>query len=206
MNTNVDLYFIDGCGRCALGGTPQCKVNTWKKELKLLRTIILSCGLNEESKWGTPCYTFQNKNILILAAFKEYCSINFFKGSLLSDAKEILTKPGENSQAGRLLRFTNVKDIIKLESIIKTYIHEAIEIEKAGLKVKFKKATEFAIPEEFQTALNKNPALKSAFYKLTPGRQRGYLLHFSAPKQSKTRDARIEKCTKQILSGKGMND
>ena len=206
MNPKVDNYLIDGCGRCPLGATPQCKVNNWREELKELRRIVLDCGLTEEVKWGIPCYTFKNNNIVLVSAFKEYCSLSFFKGALLKDAGKILKKPGENSQAARLFRFTNVDEIIKLESKIKEYIFEAVEVEKAGLKVNFKKSSEFNIPEEFQNKLNEFPVLKTAFYKLTPGRQRGYLLHFSAPKQSKTRESRIEKCMPQILSGKGLND
>jgi uncharacterized protein YdeI (YjbR/CyaY-like superfamily) len=211
MNSKVYIYFVDGCGRCPLVATPKCKVNTWKEELQHLRMIILNKtaiknGLKEELKWGIPCYTFQGNNILILAAFKDFCSISFLKGVLLKDEKGILTKPGENSQSARQIRFTNVKEILKLESTIKAYINEAMELEKSGEKVEFKKINEFVIPEEFQTKLNKIPALKTAFKALTPGRQRGYLLYFSAPKQSKTRDSRIEKCLKQILNGKGLTD
>lgn len=206
MNRQVDMYLIDGCGRCHLGGTPECKVHSWKKELALLRSIILDTGLNEELKWGMPCYTFQKNNVLILAAFKHYCSISFFKGSLLKDPEGVLNKPGENSQAARLFKFTNVKEIVKLENTIKTYIQEAVEIEKAGLKVNFKKVSEFKVPEEFQNKLNEMPVLKKAFYSLTPGRQRGYLLYFSEAKQAKTREARIEKYLDKILNGKGITD
>lgn len=213
MNTNVGTYFTDGCGRCSLGGTPKCKVNNWKEELKLLRRIVLDCGLNEESKWGVPCYTFQTgfkgkkeSNILIVAAFKEYCSLSFFKGALLSDANGILYQPGENTQAARQIKFTNVKDIAELEPVLKAYIFEAIEVEKAGLKVPLKKTAEYNVPEEFQTRLDEIPILKSAFEALTPGRQKAYLLHFSQAKQSQTRASRIEKCIPQILIGKGLND
>ena len=205
MNTSVDTYFTAGCGRCPLGGTPECKVHHWTEELKQLRRIILGCGLNEESKWGVPTYTFQKSNVLILAAFKEYCSISFFKGALLSDTDKILTKPGENTQAGRLIKFTNVQEIAKLKSTIKAYIFEAIEVEKEGLEVNFKKNPE-PIPMELQAPFEKDPTFKTAFEKLTAGRQRGYILYFSAPKQAKTREARIEKCKPKILVGIGLND
>ena len=205
MNTSVESYFTDGCGRCPLGGTSQCKVHNWTQELKQLRSIILSCGLTEESKWGVPTYTFQKKNILILAAFNEYCSISFFKGALLSDKHNILVKPGENTQAGRLIKFTDLIKIAQLKSVIKAYIFEAIEVEKEGLKVEYTKNPE-PVPEELQTKLENDPFFKSAFEALTPGRQRGYILFFSAPKQSKTREARIEKCAPKILEGIGLND
>jgi uncharacterized protein YdeI (YjbR/CyaY-like superfamily) len=204
MNTNVDNYFTDGCGRCALGGTPQCKVNFWTKELAHLRRIILDCGLTEESKWGMPCYTFEGNNILILAAFKEYCSVSFFKGALLQDASGLLEKPGENTQAARLFRFTNWQDVLRLEADMKAYIFEAIEVEKAGLKIEYKEQPE-PLPEEFEKALAENAELKSAFEALTPGRQRGYILHFSQTKNPKTREARIEKCIPKIMAGKGIN-
>lgn len=206
MTKDVETYFAEGCGRCSLFGTPQCKVHKWEKELAALRKMILDCGLHEESKWGMPCYTFQKANILLLAAFKEYCSISFFKGALLQDPEKILSMAGENSQAVRMLKFTNVKDVIKLEKSIKAYIYEAIEVEKAGLKIEFKKVSEFGMPEEFEKVLKKDKVLKTAFDALTPGRQRGYLLFFAAAKQSKTREARIEKCKAQILKGKGLND
>lgn len=206
MNEKVDPYFINGCGRCPLGGTPQCKVNSWHVELQLLRKIILECGLTEELKWSVPCYTVQEKNILILAAFKEYVAISFFNGALLQNSFELLIQPTENVQAGRQLRFTNLEDIIGNTSIIKTYIYDAIAVEKAGNKVQYKQTSEFPIPPEFQTKLDDFPALRTAFEALTPGRQRGYLLHFAAPKLSKTRTARIEKWTPHILNGKGIHD
>ncbi|MDG1239053.1 MAG: YdeI/OmpD-associated family protein [Flavobacteriales bacterium] len=205
MNKSVDDYFLEGCGRCPLGGTPDCKVHTWTSELKLLRRIVLDCGLTEESKWGAPCYTFQNKNILMVSALKEYCCIGFFKGSLLSDNKNILVKQGANSQAVRLFKFENINEIVKIESDIKAYIFESIEIENLGLKVKFKKNPE-PIPEELEMKFAEDPVLKNAFEALTPGRQRGYIIHFSQPKQEKTRLSRIEKCTPMILSGIGLND
>ncbi len=205
MNKSVDNYFIEGCGRCPLGGTPDCKVHSWTSELELLRKIVLSCGLTEECKWGVPCYTFQNKNILIVSALKEYCCISFFKGSLLSDDKNLLVKPGPNSQAARLFKFKNSKEIIEIEEDIRAYIFESVEVEKAGIKIQFRKNPE-PIPEEFEAKLEKDPILKTAFESLTPGRQRSYILHFSQPRQSKTRISRIEKCEPMILSGIGLHD
>jgi uncharacterized protein YdeI (YjbR/CyaY-like superfamily) len=192
MNPKVDAY---------LG-----KAKTWQAEFEKLRTIILDCPLTEELKWGQPCYTFQKKNIVLIHGFNEYCALLFFKGALLKDANGILIQQTENVQAARQIRFTKVREIVKMETILKAYIHEAIELEKAGLKVNFKKTTEFVIPEEFQNKLDEITALKTAFEALTPGRQRAYILHFSAPKQSKTRESRIEKCMQQILNGKGLND
>jgi uncharacterized protein YdeI (YjbR/CyaY-like superfamily) len=182
------------------------KAKKWQEEFEKLRKIILDCQLTEELKWGVPCYTFQNRNIVLILGFKEYCALLFFKGALLKDANGILIKQTENVQAGRQIRFTNVGEIVKMETILKTYIDEAIEVEKAGLKVDFKKTTEFITPEEFQNKLDKSPALKTAFDALTPGRQRAYILYFSAPKQSKTRESRVEKCMRQILNGKGLDD
>lgn len=178
----------------------------WRDEFIKLRMTVLDCDLNEELKWGVPCYTFQNKNIVLIHGFKEYCALLFFKGALLKDAEGILIKQTENVQAGRQIRFTDVRGIVEMETVLKAYVHEAIEIEKAGLKVNLKKTAEFKIPEEFQRKLNEIPALKTAFDALTPGRQRAYILHFSAPKQSKTRESRIEKCMRQILDGKGLDD
>ncbi len=206
MNSKVELYFTLGCGRCSLFKTPECKVNYWRAEMKLLREIILDCALTEESKWSIPCYTFQKNNILLLSAFNEYCALSFFKGVLLKDADNILIAQTENTQATRQIRFTDVREIIGLKAILKNYIYEAIEIEKKGLKVDFKKTSEFSVPEEFQNELDENVNLKTAFNKLTPGRQRAYILYFSTPKQSKTRELRIEKYVPQILDGKGLND
>lgn len=206
MNKSADAYFVSGCGRCPLGGTPACKVHSWSNEMAKLRSIVLDCGLTEESKWGVPCYTFQKRNIILLHAVKAYCALDFFKGVLLKDAKGILTQQTDNIQAARQIRFTNLSEVTAMESTLKAYIHEAIEIEKAGLKVEYKKTVDFAIPEEFQRKLDQNPVLAKAFHALTPGRQRGYLLHFSAPKQSKTRDSRVDRCIPQILAGKGLND
>ena len=205
MNPNVDTYLIDGCGRCSYYQTPQCKVHTWTEELKQLRRIVLSCGLKEEFKWSQPCYTFQNKNILIVTAFKEYTALAFFKGVLLKDVNKILVAPGKSSQSSRQIRFTNVNEIEEMEPLIKAYIFEAIEVEKADMKVRFKRNPE-PIPYELQQKLDGNRVFKTAFEALTPGRQRGYILYFSIPKQSKTRTARIEKCVQKILDGEGLND
>ena len=190
--------------RCPLGATPDCKVHKWYNELVLLRALIQDCGLNEEIKWGVPCYTFQNKNILLLGAMNNYCCISFLKGSLLSE-KAFLQKPGPNSQAARLIKFTSISEIEKIKDDIIECIYEAIEIEKAGLKVNFKSNLE-AIPEELQQRFDNDPVFKSAFYSLTPGRQRGYIINISKAKQSQTRIKRIEKYTPMILSGIGLND
>jgi uncharacterized protein YdeI (YjbR/CyaY-like superfamily) len=206
MTNTVDEYLAVGCGRCPLGGTPDCKVHSWDDELKQLRTILLDTELTEEVKWKVPCYTYDGNNVLIMSAFKEYCSLSFFKGVLLKDPHGILEKQGENSQADRLIRFTDVDRIVELESVIKAYIQEAIEVEKAGLKVEYKSVSEFDVPEEFQSQLDDDPALKAAFEALTPGRQRGYLLYFSGAKQSKTRMSRVEKYIPKIFEGKGFHD
>lgn len=205
MNKSVDNYLLEGCGRCPLGGTPDCKVHNWTSELEKLRKIVLECGLSEESKWGAPCYTFRNKNVLMVSALKEYCCISFFKGSVLSDSKNLLVKPGPNSQSVRIFKFKNLNEIIKIESDIKAYILESIEVEKAGLKVPFKKSPE-PVPEELEALFEEDPVVKTAFEALTPGRQRGYILHFSQPKQSRTRVSRINKCVPMILSGIGLHD
>ena len=182
------------------------KSKKWQEELEKFRTIILDCGLTEEMKWGVPCYMFQKINIVLIHVFKEYCALLFFKGALLKDANGILIQQTKNTQAGRQIRFTNVREIVEMEPILKAYIYEAIEVEKAGLKVDFKKTTEFIIPEEFQNKLDEIPVLKTAFDALTPGRQRAYILYFSAAKQSKTRASRVEKCMELILNGKGLLD
>ena len=205
MNTTVENYLINGCERCPLGGSPDCKVHNWIDELIWLRRIVLECGLTEECKWGVPCYTYQNKNVLLVSALKEYCSLSFFKGSLLSDPEKILEKPGKHSQAMRLLKFYDVEKILEMKQVIKDYIIESVEIEKAGREVKFKKNPE-PIPQELESKFEEDPLLKSAFEALTPGRQRGYILFFSAPKQSKTRSSRIEKSIEKILNGEGMHD
>ncbi len=182
------------------------KAEKWREELAKLRTIILDCGLTEELKWGKPCYAFQTGNIVIMLPLKAHCALLFFKGSLLKDPSGILTKAGENSEAGRQLRFTDVREITKMEPVLKAYLREAMEVEKAGLTVKTKKVSELKIPEELQNKLDKVPAFKAAFVALTPGRQRGYIFYFSAPKQPKTRESRIEKCRQAILKGKGLYD
>ena len=182
------------------------KAKKWKEELQKLRTIILECGLTEEVKWRVPCYTLDKRNVVLIHGFKEYCALLFMKGALLKDPKGILIRQTENVQAGRQIRFTNVREIIDMEPVLKAYIHEAIEVEKAGLKVGKKKTADFKICEEFKDKLDKIPALKTAFNALTPGRQRAYLLYFSAPKQSKTRTSRVEKYMQQILNGKGLDD
>jgi|SRR6185503_12117667 uncharacterized protein YdeI (YjbR/CyaY-like superfamily) len=191
-NPKVDFYFI--------------KAKRWQDELEQLRMIVLDCGLTEELKWGVPCYTFQKNNVVLIHAFKEYCALLFFKGALLSDANGLLVQQTKNVQAGRQIRFTSVREVVKQKRVLKAYIHEAIEVEKAGLKVEFKKTAEFSMPEEFQNKLDELPDLKTAFDALTPGRQRAYLLYFSAPKQSKTRVSRVEKAIKKILMGKGLDD
>jgi uncharacterized protein YdeI (YjbR/CyaY-like superfamily) len=192
MNPKVDFYFS--------------KAQNWPEEIAQLRKIVLACGLTEELKWGVPCYTFQESNIVLIHVFKEYCALLFVKGALLPDARGILIRQTENVQAARQIRFTNVPEIIAMEPILKGYIQEAIEVEKAGLKVPLKKTGEFLIPEEFEQKLQENPALKTAFDSLTPGRQRAYLLYFSQPKQAKTRESRVEKYMPQIFIGKGLND
>jgi len=182
------------------------KAEQWQDEFKKLRTIALDSPLIEELKWGVPCYTFEKKNVVLIHGFKEYCALLFVKGALLKDPKGILVQQTENVQAARQIRFTNLREIVKMEATIKAYINEAIEAEVTGLEVKYKKTTEFNMPEEFQNKLDENSELEEAFEALTPGRQRGYLLYFSAPKQSKTRESRIEKCIPKILKGKGLND
>ncbi|BFH62927.1 YdeI/OmpD-associated family protein [Paenibacillus azoreducens] len=181
------------------------RATKWHEEMEKLRTILLDCQLTEELKWGKPCYTFQDSNIVIIQGFKEYFALLFFKGALLTDPHGILVKTGENTKVGRQIRFNNTEEIVQMEPVLRAYIDEAIEVEKAGLKVEIKN-TELDIPEEFQDKLDENPALKTAFYALTPGRQRAYAIYFSAPKQSKARESRVEKCIRQILDGKGLHD
>jgi uncharacterized protein YdeI (YjbR/CyaY-like superfamily) len=192
MNSKVDFFFR--------------KAEKWQEEFETLRTIILDCDLTEELKWGVPCYTLQKKNIVLIHGFKEYCAILFVKGALLKDPMGILIQQTENVQAARQIRFTDVDEIVEMEPVLKAYIHEAIEMEKAGLKVDYKETSDFIIPEEFQKKLDEIPALKTAYETLTPGRQRAYIFYFSQPKQSKTRESRVEKCMQQILNGKGLND
>jgi len=192
MNPKVDFFFN--------------KAEKWQAEYEKLRMIILDCGLTEELKWGVPCYTFQKSNIVLIHGFKDYCAILFIKGSLLQDPQGILIQQTENVQAGRQVRFTSIHEIVELEPVLKAYVFEAVEVEKAGLEVSFKKHTEYTIPEELQQKFDEIPALKTAFEALTPGRQRGYMLHFSSPKQSKTRESRVEKYMQHILNGKGLDD
>ena len=192
MNPNVDWFFA--------------KPSRWQEEYAELRRIVLDCGLTEELKWGCPCYTFQNANIVLIHGFKEYCALLFHKGALLKDESGILIQQTENVQSARQIRFTVIDEIYKFEETIKAYILEAIDVEKAGLKVEMKKTTEFKMPEEFHNVLEDMPELKKAFFSLTPGRQRGYLLYFSQPKQSKTRESRIEKYMDKILKGQGLDD
>lgn len=192
MNPKVDWYFS--------------KNKKWQEEIETLRMIVLDCGLTEELKWGVPCYTFEKSNIVLIHVFKEYCALLFFKGALLNNTDGLLIQQTENVQAARQIRFTNLRGIVEMEPVLKAYIYEAIEVERAGLKVPLKKTAEFTIPEEFQQKLDEVPALRTAFDALTPGRQRAYILHFSGPKQSKTRESRIEKCMQRILNGKGLND
>lgn len=192
MNPKVDRFFE--------------KAEQWQEEYEKLRKIILDSGLTEELKWGCPCYTFKGKNIVLIHGFKEYCALLFHKGVLLKDPEDILVQQTKNVQSARQIRFTNIREIVDREDILKSYIYEAIEVEKAGVEVEFKKAEEFDVPEEFQQKLDENPALKTAFEALTPGRQRGYLLYFSGAKQSKTRERRVEKCIPGILDGKGLHD
>ncbi len=192
MNPKVDFFFSEA--------------KEWRKEFEKLRMILLDCGLTEELKWGKPCYAFEKSNIVLIHGFKAYCAILFVNGALLQDAHGILIQQTEHVQAARQVRFTNIQEIVKLKPIVKAYIHEAIDAEKAGLKVSYKKTSEFKMPEELKNKFDEIPALKTAFHALTPGRQRGYLLYFSAPKQSKTRESRIEKYRRQILKGKGLND
>lgn len=192
MNPKVDFFFN--------------KEKNWQKEIERLRAIALDSGLNEELKWGCPCYTLGKSNIILIHVFKEYCAFLFFKGALLADPQGIMIQQTENVQAARQARFTNIREIIDLEPTLKAYIFEAIEVERSGLKVEFKKTAQFAVPEEFQYQLDHIPALKTAFNALTPGRQKGYLLYFSQAKQAKTRQSRIEKYIPQIFAGKGLED
>ena len=190
MNPKVDFYFN--------------KAEKWQEELAILRKIVLDCGLTEELKWGVPCYTVGQNNVSLLHVFKEYCAVLFVKGVLLQDTNGLLVQQTENTQSARQIRFTSVREITEVTAVLKAYIFEACEVEKLGLTVAFKKTTEYTLPEELQRKLDKNPVLKTAFDALTPGRQRAYLLYFSAPKQAKTREARVNKCVPQILSGKGL--
>lgn len=206
MNTLVDLFLADGCGRCKLYKTPACKVHTWKEELQALRQIALNSGLTEELKWKQPCYTLDGKNILIVSAFKESCVINFMKGALINDTEKILEMPGENSQSARFIRFNSFEKIEKYEQTIVNYIQEAIKIEKSGAKIVSKKIEEYVFPEELIEAFKNDSIFEKAFKSLTPGRQKAYILHYSSAKQSTTRVSRIEKTKDAIFKGKGFNE
>jgi len=192
MNPKVDAYLS--------------KAEKWQDESRELRRILLDCQLTEELKWGEPCYTLEKRNVAIIQGFKDYCAMMFFKGALLEDVDGLLVRPGKHTQAGRQIRFTNVREIVGMEAMLKTYIQEAIEVERSGRKVKLKETSDFEIPDEFQAKLDEMPALKDAFRALTPGRQRAYIFHFSSAKQSKTRQSRVAKCVPRILDGKGLND
>lgn len=206
MNTSVDAYFIQGCGRCKLGGTPQCKVHRWDAELQFLRQLLLSAGLQEECKWGMPCYTVNGQNVALLAAFKEYCSINFFKGALLSNEWGLLSTAGENSQAGRLIKITAIEQIETQAERILLTLQQAIEIEKTGQKLPPRNIEEEEVPQELLNEFKADPEFENAFKSLTPGRQRGYLMFFRGAKQSATRTSRIVKNRERIMKGKGLQD
>lgn len=204
LNPQVDKYLVDGCMRCKYGGTPQCKVNSWREELETLRQLVLETGLTEEIKWGVPVYTHNGKNILSVGALKDFATIGFFKGALLQDKHKILQQQG-NLQSDRIVKFTNATDIEKLKSVLQSYISEAVSIEESGKKVEFKKNPE-PIPDELLQTFEQDPAFKKAFYALTEGRQRSYIIHFSQPKQPQTRIGRIEKYKQQIFDGVGLHD
>lgn len=206
MTKSVEQYFTEGCGRCSLGGTPQCKVHKWADIMAFLRRIMLDCGLTETCKWGVPCYTDKGKNILVIGASKDNCSIGFFKGALLSNFDGKLAKPGDDSQAARQLKYTSLSEVVADEDHIKAHVFEAIEIEQSGKKIVFAAIDETAFPEELLDAFKKDKRLEAVFRALTPGRQKGYIIHFKQPKQSATRVSRIEKAKPMILQGKGMND
>lgn len=205
MNPGVDKYLIDGCMRCKFGGTPRCKVNDWRGELELLRELVLECNLTEEIKWGVPCYTLNGKNVLVISAFREYACLSFFKGVLINDTHSLLVAHGENSQSTRLIKFTNPEQILDKRDLLKEYIHAAIDVERSGKKVVFKSNPK-PLPDELIQKFEDFPALKSAFYALTPGKQRGYILYFSESKKPETRRERIEKYAPKILNGEGLHD
>lgn len=206
MTDNVELYLEEGCGRCSLGGTPDCKVHLWIDILKELRRIVLETGLDEQAKWGVPCYTHKGKNIAMVSAFKGHAFLSFFKGVLLQDSKGILEKPGENSNTGRIIKFTQIEQVNQLEADIKAYLYEAIEVEKSGLEVPKKAPKDIPYPEELVETFDNDPSFEEAFKALTPGRQKGYLYHFNQAKQSKTRQSRIDKCMPKIMEGRGLQD
>ena len=201
----VDQYLIDGCMRCKYGATPQCKVNDWREVLVLLRQVLQETELTETLKWGVPCYTWNDKNIVVLSALRDACTLGFFKGALLEDPEGLLQQPGANSQATRYLKFTDPGEVTERIPTIQAFLSAAIALEQSGQKVVFKKQPE-PMPEELREILSHSPELSRAFFALTPGRQRGYILHFSQPKQSATRISRIEKCRDKILRGEGFHD
>ncbi len=205
LNPKVDYYLSEGCGRCPLGGTPECKVHNWTRELSYLRRLVLESGLKEEVKWGVPCYTFQGANVAIVSALKDYAVLSFFKGALLKNSAEILEKPGENTQSDRIIRFTDSERIKRLEPQIKALLFEAIEVEKAGLKFNYSRNPE-PVPAELEAKLAADETYRIAWEKLTPGKKRSYILHFNQAKQLETRISRIEKCRDKVLAGKGFND
>ncbi|WP_258097467.1 YdeI/OmpD-associated family protein [Marinoscillum pacificum] len=202
-NPAIDNYLEEGCGRCKLGGTPDCKVHRWPKELVVLRQIVLDCGLTEELKWSIPCYTYEGANVCVVSAFKEYTSLSFFKGVLLQDAKALLHSQGENSQSARIIKITSLKQIEDLKEDLKAYVYEAIEVERLGLKVDFKQKDELEYPEELLEEFKKDPQFQTAFEALTPGRQRGFILNYTQPKQVQTRINRIQKSKPLVFAGKG---
>lgn len=204
-NPQVDAYLLEGCGRCDLYQTPKCKVHRWKEELQLLREIVLQSGLKEEVKWGAPCYTFSGANVIMISALKDYCVLSFMKGVLLNDTHKILQKPGENTQAGRIVKFSDVSEILAVEKHLLDYIREAIEVEKRGEKVTLKSQPE-EIPAEFQEKLDNDPVVREAFDRLTPGRKRSYIIFISGARQSATRRSRVEKCVPKVMAGKGFNE
>ncbi len=206
MNPQVDHYLAHGCGRCSLYDTPDCKVHSFTEPLIQLRRILLESGLTEEVKWSVPCYTYQGTNVIMLSAFKDYCFLSFFKGSLLEDPADILQKAGPNSQAGRLIHFTTTEEVVDQEEILKAYIQNAIDVEDKGLTVTRTEKVPESIPDELRDKFEEDPALQQAFEALTPGRQRGYLIYFTGAKQAKTRTSRIEKYIPKIMEGKGFHD
>lgn len=205
-NPAVDEYMAEGCGRCDKVGTPECKVNTWRDGLAELRKVVLGTPLTEDRKWGSPCYTYNGQNVVMIGAFKTNFVLSFMKGALLKDEHNLLVAPGENTQSGRVIRFTDAERVAELAPVLKAYILEAIDVEKAGLSVEFKKTEDYSLPFELQQAMDADPALKEAFFALTPGRQRSYIIHIDGAKQAKTREARVERCRDKIFDGKGFNE
>lgn len=205
-NPAIDEYMAKGCGRCDKVGTPECKVNTWRDGLVELRKVVLGTPLTEDRKWGSPCYTYNGQNVVMIGAFKTNFVLSFMKGALLKDEHKLLVAPGENTQSGRVIRFTDAERVVELGPVLKAYILEAIEVEKAGLSVDFKKTEDYSLPIELQQAMDADSALKDAFFALTPGRQRSYIIHISGAKQAKTREARVERCRDKIFEGKGFNE